>query len=380
MREAKMVQIPKTSKAMVLTEYGRPLQLREYPIPEVAPRGILVKVEMAGICGSDVHQWHGRLGLGSPLPTIQGHETLGRIVKLGEGRTQDAVGEPVHVGDLIMWSQVDCGECFWCKIARQPNLCTKRAYYGLWGLSNADQYPHLLGGFAEYEYLTPHTDVVKVPEGLTAEEVIGVGCAFRSVMAGFEKLGGVGAQSDVVVQGAGPMGLYSILLAAEGGAGRIIVIGAPKLRLDLAKRWGADYVIDIDERKDPQKRRDDILKLTDGRGADVIVEAAGVVSAFGEGLEMIRRGGKYLVLGQTSEATTSIVPGRITFKSLDIVGSMSGTIQHYYKALRFVKNKRSSYNFAEIVTRKYRLEEVNDALIAMEAGMEIKPVIDNRNR
>jgi len=62
-------------------------------------------------------------------------------VELGKGRTQDAAGEPVNVGDLIMWAQVDCGECFWCKVARQPNLCVKRAYYGLWGSSNADQHP-----------------------------------------------------------------------------------------------------------------------------------------------------------------------------------------------------------------------------------------------
>jgi len=111
-----------------------------------------------------------------------------------------------------------------------------------------------------------------------------------------------------------------------------------------------------------------------------VVEAAGVVSAFGEGLDMTRRGAKYLVLGQTSEATTSIIPGRITFKSLDIVGNMSGTIQHYYKALRFIRANVRDTTFAEIVTHKYRLEEANDALAAMEAGKEIKPVIDNRNR
>ena len=116
-----MVQIPKKSKAMVLSEYGKPLEMREYPIPEIEPRAILVKVEMAGICGSDVHQWRGKLGLGSNLPTIQGHETIGKIVKLGEGRTHDAAGEPIKVGDLIMWAQVDCGECFWCKVAQQ--LC-----------------------------------------------------------------------------------------------------------------------------------------------------------------------------------------------------------------------------------------------------------------
>ena len=375
-----MVEVPKNSKAMVLTEYGKPLEMREYPIPEVEPRGILVKVEMAGICGSDVHQWRGKLGLKSTLPTIQGHETVGRIVKLGEGRTTDVVGESIQVGDLIMWAQIDCGECFWCKVTRQPNLCPKRAYYGLWASSNADEYPHLLGGFAEYEYVIPKTDIVKVPHALSAEEAIGVSCAFRSVIAGFERLGGVGLQSDIVIQGAGPIGLYSTVLARESGANKIIVVGAPQKRLDLAKKWGADHVIDIDEIKDPQKRIDKILNLVNGRGVDIVIEGAGVVSAFGEGLEMVRRGGKYLVLGQTSQAATSIVPGNITFKNLDIIGSMSGTIQHYYKGLQFIKSKRSRYNFAEIVTHKYRLEEANDALAAMEEGKSIKPVIDNRDR
>ncbi len=84
-----MVSIPKTCKAAVLEEYGKPVSIREVPIPEVEPRGILVKVEMAGICGTDIHQSHGTLTIKPPLPNIQGHETIGRILKLGEGRTID---------------------------------------------------------------------------------------------------------------------------------------------------------------------------------------------------------------------------------------------------------------------------------------------------
>lgn len=372
-----MSDIPKKSKAMVLVEYGKPLQMREYPIPEVESRSILVKVEMAGICGSDIHQWHGKMGLKAPLPNIPGHETLGRIVKLGKGRTHDAAGEPLSIGDRIMWAFAVCGECYWCKISRQPFLCLKRTTYGG---CNADKYPHLLGGFAEYEYVTPSTDVVKVPEELTAEEVIGVGCAFRTVVAAYERLGGVSIQDDVLIQGAGPLGLYSLLLAIEGGARKTIVVGAPKVRLDLAGKWGADHVINIEEISDPSQRKDQILSLTRGRGPDIVVEACGVATAFNEGLEIIRKGGRYLVMGNTSEVTTPITPSTIVLKGLDIIGNMSATISHYYKALKFVKNKRAKYNFADIVTNKYSLEQVNDALAAMEAEKEIKPVIDNRGR
>ena len=369
-----MVEIPKTSKAAVLEEYGKPLQIREVPIPEVEPRGILVKVEMAGICGTDVHQQRGELTIKSPLPNIQGHETIGRILKLGAGRTQDAAGEPLKIGDRIMWAHADCGECYWCEIAREPVLCAKRSGYGF-APPNA-----LRGGFAEYEYVTPATKVVKVPDELTEEEAIGVGCAFRSVVAGYERLGGIRFQENVVIQGAGPVGLYSLLMAAEGGAGKVIVIGAPEGRLDLAKKWGASHVINIDDVKDPTQRKEQVLALTHGRGPEVVIECSGIPAAFNEGLDMIQKGGRYLVMGQTSAATLPVAPGIITGKGLTVVGSVSAAIPHFYKALQFIKNKRTKYPFADIVTTKYRLEQINDALANMASGKEIKPVIDNRGR
>lgn len=372
-----MVEIPQKSKAAVLVEYGKPLQFREYPIPEVEPRGILVKVEMAGLCGTDVHQWRGNLIRKAPLPNIPGHETIGKIVKLGKDRTQDVSGERLKVGDRIMWGHVDCGECYWCTIARQPTLCAKKTLYAF---RCSEEYPHLMGGFAEYEYVIPRTEVAKIPDELTDEEVIGVGCAFRTVVAAYERLGGIGVQDDVLIQGAGPIGLYALLLAIEGGARKTIVVGAPKARLDLAKRWGADYVINIEEITDPAKRRDQILELTSGRGPDIAIDCSGVAAAFSEGLDIIRKGGRYLIIGQTSEVLTSIPPGRIVYKGLDILGNLSATIPHFYKALQFIKNKRTKYPFADIVTNKFRLEQINEALAAMEAGKEIKPVIDNRNR
>jgi L-iditol 2-dehydrogenase len=369
-----MADIPKKSKVAVLEEYGKPLQIREVPIPEVEPRGILVKVEMAGICGTDVHQQRGELTIKSPLPNIQGHETIGKIVKLGAGRIQDAAGEPLKTGDRIMWAHADCGECYWCEIARNPVLCAHRSGYGF-GPPEA-----LRGGFAEYEYVTPITKVVKVPDELKEEEAIGVGCAFRSVVAGYERLGGIGFQENVVIQGAGPIGLYSLLMAVEGGAGKVIVIGAPKGRLELAKKWRASNVINIDDMKDPSQRKDQVIALTDGRGPEVVIECSGVPAAFVEGLDMIQKGGRYLVMGQTSAATLPVAPGIITGKGLTLMGSVSAAIPHFYKALQFIKNNRTRYPFADIVTHKYRLEQINEALADMASGKEIKPVIDNRGR
>ena len=273
-----------------------------------------------------------------------------------------------------MWAHADCGECYWCKIARDPVLCAKRSGYG-WAPPSA-----LRGGFAEYEYITPATDVVKVPEELTEEEAVGVGCAFRSVVAGYERLGKVGLMEDVVIQGAGPIGLYSTVVARESGARKIIVAGAPQNRLELAKRWGADHVISIDEHKTAEKRKELILGLTQGRGPEIVVEASGVPAAFNEGLELIQKGGRYLVLGQSSAALTTFMPSLITSKALTIIGSVSAHIVHFYRALQFIKTNQAKYPFGELVSGKYRLEDINEALANMESGKEIKPVIDNRGR
>ncbi len=369
-----MAEIPKTCKAAVLEEYNKPVQIREVAIPEVEPGGILVKVVMAGICGTDIHQSHGTLTIKPPLPNIQGHETIGRIVKLGEGRTIDIAGERLLVGDRIMWAHADCGECYWCEVAREQVHCAKRQGYGF--------APPLAlrGGFAEYEYVTPITKVVKVPEELTEEEAVGVGCAFRSVVAGYERLGGVRFQENVVIQGAGPIGLYSCLMAAEGGAARVIVVGAPAGRLELAKKWGAAAVINIDEVKDSGQRKEQILALTNGRGPELVVEGSGVPIAFNEGLGMIQKGGRYLVLGQSSAATIPVAPGDITGKGLTVIGSFSAAIQHFYRALQFIKNRRAEYPFADIVSHKYQLEQINEAFADMQSGKAIKPVIDNRGR
>jgi threonine dehydrogenase-like Zn-dependent dehydrogenase len=369
-----MADIPKTCKAAVLVEYGQPLEIHEVEIPEVEPGAILVKVLLAGICGTDVHQQRGELTIKSPLPNIQGHETIGRIVKLGEGRVKDAAGDELKVGDRIMWAHADCGECYWCNIARNPVLCARRSGYG-WAPPAA-----LRGGFAEYEYVTPATNVVRVPDELTEEEAVGVGCAFRTVIGGYERFGKVGLMEDFVIQGCGPIGLYSTVVARESGARTIIVVGAPANRLELAKKWGADHVINIDEYKDAEERRQMILDLTNGRGPENVVEASGYPPAVAEGLEMIQKGGKYLILGQTSAQATPIMPSRINEKGLTLVGSVSAHIVHFYRALQFIKTNRNKYPFAEIISGTYKLEDINLALANMASAKEIKPAIDNRGR
>ncbi|MDR2487221.1 MAG: zinc-binding dehydrogenase [Clostridiales Family XIII bacterium] len=369
-----MSQIPASCLAAVLPDYGAPLELREVPIPSIEPGAILVKVEMAGVCGSDLHIWHGKMERKAPTPYVMGHETIGRVVALGAGRTHDAADSPLRVGDRIVWAHGDCYDCYYCDILRKPMLCEHRIGYGM-------QPPEkLMGGFAEYEYVIPRTKVVKVPDQLTEEETIGVACAFRSVVAAFEKLEGIGTGDSVVIQGAGPVGLYSCVLAKESGAGQVIVVGAPKARLELARRWGADHVIDIDEVKDAGERKERILELTEGRGPELVVECSGYPPAFSEGVDMVQKGGRYLIVGMTSPAEISFSPFWLLAKNLRVIGSGGAIIPHFYKALRFIASRRDKYPLGEIVSRKYALEDVTQALLDMQGGHEIKPAIDNRGR
>lgn len=372
-----MSNIPKTCKAMVLVEHGKPDVIQEIEIPEIKSGDILAKVQLAGICGTDVHQNLGDLSIKPPLPNLQGHETLAKIAKMGEGVTTDVAGQTVKVGDRIMWAHQFCGKCYACKILQQPYMCTSSKGYGF-------APPQALrGGFAEYVHVTAGTDFVRVPDSVTDEEAIGVGCAFRTVINGYEKLndhGGIKAGDTVVIQGSGPVGLYATVMAAQSGAIKVIVIGAPADRLELAKKWGATDVINIDEVKDSAERTKMVLEMTNGRGAEVIVECSGYPPAFNEGFDLLARAGIYLIMGQTSTNTIQFMPNIIMSKQAIVIGSGSADIRHFYKALKFIEAYRHKYPFGELISKTYELEDLNDALESMHKGLDIKAAIDCRNR
>src|ERR1700730_14544552 len=139
------------AKAAELESFGQPLIMREFPVQEeLAPGEALVRVEMAGICGTDVHLWLGQLPI--PIPVIMGHETVGRIERMGDGLVKDWRGNPLKAGDRVTWaSSIACGECFYCRTKNQPTRCLVRKAYGI--SYNSDEAPHLRGGYAEQTLL-----------------------------------------------------------------------------------------------------------------------------------------------------------------------------------------------------------------------------------
>jgi threonine dehydrogenase-like Zn-dependent dehydrogenase len=360
-----------TAQAAVLARFHEPLEVREYPKPQrPAPGAALVRVEMAGICGTDVHLWQGQLPI--PVPVILGHETVGRIEALGEGLERDWLGRPLSVGDRVAWaSSVVCGSCYYCRVKRQPTRCVARKAYGI--SYCADDPPHLSGGYAEYIVLRPGTAIFRLPEGLATEAVVGAGCALWTAIHGVERMG-IAWGDVVVVQGSGPVGLAALAVAREAGAARVIVTGGPEHRLARARRFGAGLTIDIELSPD---RRGAVLDATPGGyGADVVIECVGHPAAVPEGMEYCRDGGKMLVLGQYGDAgPTPINPHVITRKQLQLHGSWGFEPRHVLAALEFLERSGDRYPFAETVTHRFGIQQANEALEATRTWAAGKSVI-----
>jgi threonine dehydrogenase-like Zn-dependent dehydrogenase len=368
-----MATVPSHSRAAVLRRFGDPVRIEEVPIPgEVEPGAILVKTETCSICGTDVHLWQGDLALKVDLPVILGHEMVGRVVRLGAGAGRDSAGQALREGDRIVWTHTACNHCYYCTVARQPTLCENRRAYMY---ENIERPPYLLGGFSEYGYVLPESGRFRVPDAVSSPLASLCSCAFRSVMNAFNNLGGIEAHETVVVQGAGPLGLLATAVARVKGARRIVLIGAPDARLSLGEEFGADETLSI-ERTSAAERLDRVRAQSGGRGADIVMEFTGHPGAFNEGLDMVRRGGRYLVVGQLGDGETTMAPSMITKKNLRVIGSFSGDARSYWQALDFAERWQDRIPFEKMISNRFSIDDVNTALGRMKALEEIKPVIE----
>ena len=359
---------------MVLEEFSKPLVYKDVAVPELKPGDMLCKVAMASVSGTDVHLSRDELSMHPPTPIIMGHETVGEILYLPDEVKTDVAGTPVKVGDRIMWSHFFCGKCYACRVLHEPVLCSASRGYGF------SQSHELRGGYAEYEVVLANTDFVRVPDSLTNEEAVGACCAGRTVVCAFDKLyscGGIRHGDNVLISGAGPVGLYACVMAAQSGAGKVIVTDISPNRLEFAKKWGATDVINSKDFADSKERIQYIRQLCGGRGVDLVIECSGVPSVFSESIQYLANPSKYLVIGQTSDSSVSIVPNDFQKHNCILIGSHSGDIRHYIKCLKFIEANKDKYPFGEIISKKYKLSEANQALEDMRSGLALKAALVN---
>ena len=288
------------------------IEVREYPLPDIPPDGGLVKVEMGGVCGTDVKYLHGKIKVDYPI--ILGHEILGRVEKLGKNA---AAIHHVKEGErIILKGALGCGRCPDCRRNNQ-RFCRQRTNYG--GRTKCDQPPHLFGGFADYVYLAPDVLATKVSDALPAEAAALIG----SVMAnGFQwaiRRGGVKMGDYVLIQGPGQQGLANTFAARHAGAAKIFItgIGRDQPRLELAKKFGAHRTINVEEEDVVEV----IRKETHGEMCDVVVDVSGNPNAIVKSVDCLHRQATMILGGLTGDTTvTPMLMDKLVWNEIKLQG------------------------------------------------------------
>ncbi|KAL4733360.1 5-exo-hydroxycamphor dehydrogenase [Aspergillus similis] len=335
--------------------------------PSPQPDELLVHLVAAGICGSDVHRLAGDI---APIahPICFGHEAVGVIQEIGDNIKEDRVGNPVSVGDMVYWCPVaPCGSCQECASSNIMR-CQDLNWPAPAGYPNA-------AGFREYASLNKCCIFIRVPQNTSPLAVIAFGCAMPTATRRFAKLDNVSKDTAIIIQGAGPVGLACTLLASLAGARIIIVIGDPAHRLTAATSLGATHVLSVSSTT-VQERAQYIDKATAGRGADVVIEAAGVPAAFSEGFDLLGPNGQYLILGLYSgKSVCAVDPVRINNLNLRIIGSLGAEPSHYHQTIQIADIHAERVGLSSFVTHTFPLKRLEEAIETVRQGTPIKAVV-----
>lgn len=345
-------------------------EIREFPMPEIPQDAALLKMEVAGICGTDVRLY------GEPpssAAVIMGHENIGYIDKAGSEFTKR---KGFKEGDLVFLEHyVSCGKCEWCHQGQYRHCENTDWRYNpnaiRYGYTAADVAPHLWGGFAQYVYLPWNAVLHHVPKGVTPE-LAGLATPMSNGIEWSLFDGGVGYDSTVLIQGPGQQGLSQTVICKQAGASLIIVTGTSRdgARMKVAKALGADYVIDI-EKEDPLAR---IKEITGGKGVDVVLDCSAGAGTFPIllGVDALkRRAGTMVVQGEMAEFPNFPI-GRITAKAITIKSARGHSFRACELALQQLASKR--FPLEKVTTHKFGLNDV-DLAIKSVGGKGVPGVI-----
>jgi len=300
-----------------------------------------------GICGSDLNRY--RRGIKISYPLVMGHECCGDIVQLGEGVTDLKVGQRIAI-----LPNFGCGNCFHCRMGRE-NLCPNKVSLGV----TVD------GCFAEYvkipaRYAWSILDNISDDEGAAIEPVA---VARRAV----QKMGNLLGRW-VMILGAGSIGLFVLQVAKEAGA-KVVVADIIEERLTLGKKSGADGVINVSRDGLEQS----IMSLTEGQGIDVVVETAGGAKTLEQAIEIVKAGGKIILLGLPHDPT-NIASDLIVRKEIEIVGSIIYSHEDFSQAIQLIREDRVAV--APLITHSFSLNDIQEAFDMSDKGQGIKMMID----
>ncbi len=353
-----------------------PVEIREVPEPQLEPDSALLAVELSEVCGTDVYLQQGKL-LGVPYPLVPGHVSVGTLNKI-RGSVRDVDGREFREGDRVTFLDVHrtCNACWYCLVAKATTRCPQRKVYGItYGLDDG-----LCGGWADQIYLKPGTRCLRLDA--EAETFMAGGCALPTALHAVER-GDIAIGDTVLVLGSGPVGINAIILASMRGALRVLCIGAPDHRLETATEVGASGVLNF-QSCDEAERTDWVLEKTNGRGADVTIEATGAPAAVVEAMRFTRDAGRVVVVGQyTDHGEASFNPHLdLNKKHLDVRGCWGSDFSHFYRGVQIVSDSNRSAPWANLRSKlsTYRLDQANEALADVKEGRVMKALIEPATR
>jgi threonine dehydrogenase-like Zn-dependent dehydrogenase len=342
----------------------RQIEIREFPRPRIGPDHGLLRVEANGICGSDVETYKGHLG-NATKPFIPGHEPLGIIEEIGERAAQRwGVGPGDRVALEVL---VPCRSCQRCLTGRYQSCRNRTVGHGVTPL---EVVPGLWGGLAEYLYLSPGAILHPVDKTLPAELAV----MFNPIGAGVRwacHLGGVGLGDMVLVLGPGQRGLAAVIAARAAGAGTIIVTGlaADAHKLALAREFGADHTIVVDESDDESDTVQQVTDLTAGQLADVTLELTPMATApVTDALLATRHGGRVVLAGLKGGKEVPLRTDLIINRALTVVGAFGVDARAYAEAIRIIESRR--FPLEKLHTHTFGLDDTALAMQTLAGEVE----------
>ncbi len=357
--------------AAVIPKPNSKVELREFPEPTLEPDSALLDVELSEVCGTDLSLQRGLLA-GVPYPLIPGHVSVGRLGKI-RGRMSDVFGKDFAEGDRVTFLDVHgtCNNCWYCLVAKTTTRCPHRKVYGItYGADDG-----LCGGWAQKIYLKPGTKCIRL-ENVEPKRFMAGGCALPTSLHAIERAG-ISIGDIVLILGSGPVGLSCIVFARMRGARRVLCIGAPANRLAAAQSVGAESTLNI-ETSDETARHDWVLEQTNGRGADVTIEATGSPDAVVQAMRYTRDAGRVVVVGQyTDHGEVAFNPhSDLNKKHLEVFGCWGSDFSHFFRGAAVMADPEQSKPWSLLELKTYGLGQANEALADIASGKAIKALID----
>ena len=356
--------------AAVIPAPDRPVELRQFALPELGDGEALLRVVCSEVCGTDVHLHRGRLA-GVPYPLIPGHVTAG-VLEAVRGDLRDVHGAPLREGDAVTFLDVHrtCHRCWYCLVAKASTRCPSRKVYGItYGAADG-----LCGGWASHVHLLAGTRVIRLENTSPRDFLLG-GCALPTGLHALERAA-VQIGEVVLVLGIGPVGLACIALARAAGAGSVFAIGGPGNRVAPAVAMGADAVLDL-ATMPADARLQWVRERTGGRGADVVIEATGVPEAVVQAMRCARDAGRVVVVGQyTDHGEVAFNPHLdLNRKHLDVRGCWGSDYSHFHRAVQVAGHPRLGAPWRTLPVREFRLADAGAALAAVASGEVVKALV-----